>query len=349
MILKRQTPQALALMGGALVSLFVATAAWAGPEEDGNAGLTALQQGNYTRAITLFTRALNSGKLSSNDKEFAYSQRGTAYLKAGKVTSAIADFKRALKLKPDDADAQSGLDEAQSQSASAPPEPTSRASGARPEQAAQAGMEALNAGNYPKAIQLFTVAINSERLSPDDQELALLSRGKAYLQSGAAASAVTDLNRALHMKPDDQDAQDAFGKALGQMHARTSVAGIDAATCTKNYTTVGSFFSGKSYTSFADYPDLPPTDAFAGVYAALSVYTPVPGVPWAISSANLDAGTITATIALQGSPRTITLDAHIESEGAGSKITIREVVPALFPTIDLKGSLCSTLADASKG
>jgi len=344
MILRRQAP-----LGAALIGLLFATVAWAGPEEDGNAGLQALQQGNYTRAITLFTRALNSGRLSSDDKEFAYSQRGTAYLKAGKATAAIADFKRALKLKPDDQDAQSGLNEAQSQSDAAPSETRPHVGAANPEQAAQAALEALNAGNYPKAIQLFTLAINSERLTPDEQELALLSRGKAYLQSGATANAITDLNRALHMKPDDQEAQDAFGKALGQLHAKTLVAGIDVATCTKNYSTVGSVFSGKSYTSFAEYPDLSPMDAFAGVYAALSVYTPVPGVPWTVSSANLDAGTITATIALQGSPRTINLDARIEPMGGGSKITIREVVPALFPTIDLKGSLCSTLSDASKG
>jgi tetratricopeptide (TPR) repeat protein len=340
MVSKRQAP----LVAG-LIGLLSATVAWAGPEDDGNAGLTALQQGDYTRAISLFTRALNSGKLSSNDKEFAYSQRGTAYLKAGKITAAITDFKRALKLKPDDQDAQSGLDEAQSQAAP----PTSSFSAAKPEQAAQAGMEALNAGNDQKAIQLFTRAINSERLSPDDQELALLSRGKAYLQTGATANAIADLNRALRMKPDDQEAQATFGKALGQMHARTPVAGMDAATCAKNYSTVGSVFTGKSYTAFAEYPDLTTLDAFAGVYTALSVYTPVPGVPWTLASANLDAGTITATLTLEGTSRTINLDARIEPEGAGSKITIREVVPALFPTIDLKGSLCSTLADASKG
>jgi tetratricopeptide (TPR) repeat protein len=336
-------------LGAALLGLLFASAAWAGPADDGNAGLQALQEGNYARAISLFTRALNSGKLSPDDKEFAYSQRGTAYLKSGKATAAIADFKRALRLKPDDPDAQSGLEEAQSQSDSGPMAPASRSSAQNPEQAAQAGMDVLNAGDYSKAIQLFTRAINAERLSPDEQELALLSRGKAYLQSGATANAITDLNRALHMKPDDSDAQATFGKALGQMHPRTPVTGIDAATCSKNYSTVGSVFTGKSYTAFADYPDLPPMDAFAGVYTALSVYTPVPGVAWTMSSANLDAGTLTATITLQGTSRTINLDARIEPVGGGSRITIREVVPALFPTIDLKGSLCSTLTDASKG
>ncbi len=297
----------------------------------------------------LFTRALSSGKLSPDDKEFAYSQRGTAYLKAGKATAAIADFKRALKLKPDDPDAQSGLDEAQSQSGPGAAEPMSRSRTENPEQTAQAAMDALNAGDYPKAIQLFTRAIKSERLNSDEQELALLSRGKAYLQSGATADAVTDLNHALHMKPDDSDAQAAFGKALGQMHARTPVAGIDVATCNKNYSTVGSVFTGKTYTAFADYPGLQPLDAFAGLYTALAAYTPVPGVPWTMSSANLDAGTITATITLQGSPRAVTLDARVEPVDGGSRITIREVVPALFPTIDLKGALCSTLSDASKG
>jgi tetratricopeptide (TPR) repeat protein len=333
----------------AVASMAIISSAVAGPAEDGNAGLEALKNGDYARAVTMFTRALNSGTLSGDDKEFAYSQRGAAYLKQGNAKAAIADFNHALKLKPDDQDAQAGLEEAQSQPGGGSPRGKGGGSSARPEQEAQAGMEALNGGDYARAIQIFTRAINSGRLSPDDKELALLSRGKAHLQRGDYREAVTDLNQALHIKSDDQEALEALGKALGHMQARTPVAGIDGATCTKNFSTVGSILTGKTYASYAEYPSVSTLDSFAGVYSALSVYTPVPGMTWQITGADIDAGAITATIIFADSGRAISLEAHITPEGGGSKITIQETVPGLLPTIDLKGSLCHTLAAAPKG
>lgn len=332
-----------------VVSLGVAGQACAGPAEDGNAGLDALNQGDFAHAVALFTRALSSGKLSHDDMEFAYAQRGTAYLRQGNAAAAISDFKRALKLKPDDQDVQAGLQEAQSQAGSGARAQGGRSSAGHAEQDAQSGMNALNAGEYGQAIQLFSRAINSGALGSDDKELALLSRGKAYTEKGDFSLAVTDLNRALHIKPDDQEALDAFGKALSHMQARTPVMSIDGATCTKNFSAIGSVFTGKSYTGFAEYETLPTLDAFAGVYRALSVYTPVPGMPWQITSANLDAGAITAAITFADSGRAVSLEARIEPEGGGSRITIKETVPGLLPTLDLKGSLCKTLADAAKG
>jgi len=337
---------------GLVMALGVAVAgmAAAGPVEDGNAGLEALKDGDYRKAVTLFTHALGSKQLSNDDREFAYSQRGTAYLKDGNATAAVADFKRALKLKPDDADAQSGLEEAQADvGESGGGGGRSEASGGSATKAAQAGMEALNSGDYARAITMFTRAINSGRLSADDKELALLSRGKAYLGKGAYRDAITDLNRALHMKADDQDAQAAFGKALVQVHAATPVAGIDPAACAKNFSTVGSILSGKTYTAFADYPTVSTFDAFAGVYTALNTYTPTPGLPWQITQADMDTGSIKGTITFADSGRAITLDVRVEASNGGSRITIVETVPGLLPTIDLRGSVCRTLSDATKG
>jgi tetratricopeptide (TPR) repeat protein len=327
---------------------FVSTAA-ASPADDGNAGLQALSDGDYKRAVMLFTRALNSGALARDDKEFAYSQRGIAYLKEGNATAAIADLRRALQIKPDDQDAQSALQEAQSQSGGSTSRAQAGGSSARPEQDAQAGMEALNGGDYSRAIPLFTRAINSGKLSSDDNELALVSRGKAYVGRGDYSDAVSDLNRALHIKADDQEALQAFSQALGHMRFSGQVAALDGPTCSKNFSATGSVFKGKTYTGFAEYPGLPPPYAFAGTYAALSAYTPVPGMAWQVSAADLDAGTITASITFSDSGRAIALDARVEPAGGGSRITIRETVPGLLPTIDLKGSLCHVLADASKG
>jgi tetratricopeptide (TPR) repeat protein len=335
------------------VALTVPSFAMADPVEDGNAGLTALQQGDYKHAISLFTRALASSKLTGDDREFAYSQRGTAYLKDGAYTSAISDFEHALKLKPDDADAKSGLEDARSHASEASAR-RSESSGrtespAGATQAAQSGMEALNNGDYARAIILFTRAINSGRLSDDDRELALLSRGKAYLQKSQYTEAVYDLNKALGLKADDQEAQAAFAKALSQVRARTPAAAIDGPTCMKNFSTVGSIISGKTYTSFAEYPTLSTFDAFAGTYTALTTYTPVPGMAWQIAKADLNGGSIKGSITFTDSGRAISLDVRIDADGGGSKITMTEVVPGLLPTIDLKGTMCATLADAPKG
>ena len=337
---------ALVLVSG----VTVAGAAFAGAEDDGNAGLEALKSGDYKRAETLFTRALNSGKLAGDDKEFAYSQRGEAYLKDGNAAAAAADFKRALKLKPDDADAQAGLEEAQADGGGeGGGGHRSEASGGSATKAAQAGMEALNSGDYARAIIQFNRAIDSGRLSDDDKELALLSRGKAYLGKGQYRDAITDLNRAIHMKPDDQEAQQAFGKALSQVHASNPAPGIDNAACMKNFSTVGSVLSGKTYTSFAEYSGLSAFDAFAGAYTAVNSYTPTPGLPWQITEANMEAGSIKAAVTFADSGRAITLDLKIEPVGGSYRITMIEAVPALLPTIDLKGSMCRTLADIPKG
>jgi Flp pilus assembly protein TadD len=333
-----------------VTSMAIAAPALAGPAEDGNAGLDALNQGDFARAVALFTRALSSGKLSHDDMEFAYAKRGEAYLKQGAATAATSDFKHALKLKPDDQDVQAGLSEAQSQSAADSPHGRSgKSSAGHAQQDAESGMNALNAGEYGQAIQMFSRAINSGALNNDDKELALLSRGKAYNQKGDYSLAVMDLNRALHLKPDDQEALGAFGVALSHMQSRTPVTGMDGPTCTKNFSAIGSVFTGKSYTGFVEYQSLPTLDAFAGVYRGLSVYTPVPGTPWQVTGANLDAGSITASITFADSGRAITLEARIEPDSGGSRITIKETVPGLLPTIDLKGSLCNILTGAAMG
>ena len=328
--------------------LIAASPAMAGPTEDGNAGLDALNQGDYSKAVQLFTRAISSGKLPSADKEFAYSQRGEAYLKMGNSRAAALDFKRALAIKPDDQDAQAGLQEASASGGDAPP---SGGSSSRPEQDAQAGMEALNGGDFGRAIAMFTRAINSGRLSSDDMELALLSRGKAYLGKGDGRRAVADLTQALHIKADDQEALDALGKAFAQVHAPGIIPGIDAAACAHNFSATGSWLAGKTYTGWAEYPTLATFDAFAGLYTAISSYTPMPGIAWQMTSANVEAGAMTANLKLTGDlARALTLEARIEPlGGGGSKITIRETVPGGMLTLDLKGTMCQMLGDAAKG
>jgi len=324
------------------------------PVADGNAGLDALKAGDYAKAEAMFTRALGSSKLAGDDREFAYSQRGEAYLKDGKYAQAIADFQRALKINADDSDAQAGLEEAQSHGdgggkpSRAEAAPRRESPSENPVQLAQTAMDALNAGDFTRAAQLFTRAIDSGRLSDDDKELALVSRGKANLGKGDSREAAGDFSKALRLKSDDDEAQASLIKALTQVKAQTPTAGIDNQTCARNFTTVGSVLLGKTYTSYAEYPTVTPLDAFAGVYTALLIYTPMPTLPWQMSQVNLETGYIKGQMTFD-SARAVSLEVTVKPQGGGSKITITETVPPLLPTLDLKGQMCRALADTAKG
>jgi tetratricopeptide (TPR) repeat protein len=86
-----------------------ASAAFANGADDGNRGLQAMQQNDYDGAIADFTHALKYGHLEGDDQEFAYANRGRAYLRKGDTSLAIADLDRARQMKPDDADAQNDM------------------------------------------------------------------------------------------------------------------------------------------------------------------------------------------------------------------------------------------------
>lgn len=73
--------------------------------EDANGGLMALNDGTFDKAIERFTHAIQSGELSGDDLEFAYYNRGVAFLWNGNFNDALADLKIATRMKPDDLDA----------------------------------------------------------------------------------------------------------------------------------------------------------------------------------------------------------------------------------------------------
>ena len=98
---------------GVAAAFLVATAAVAGTGiEEGNAGLDALNSGDYDGAIRHFTLALKPGALAGEDREFAYLNRGKAYAAKGDYEHAIADLRMAVRLKPDDDDAKAALQDA---------------------------------------------------------------------------------------------------------------------------------------------------------------------------------------------------------------------------------------------
>jgi tetratricopeptide (TPR) repeat protein len=324
----------------ATLALVIAGPALAGPEEDGNAGIEAMKAGNYAKAVQLFTRALGSSQLSPDDKEFAYVQRGTAYFQLGNKVAAKLDLERALKIKPDDNEAREGLARISGKSGG---EMRAGGGGGDPRKMAQQGMDALNAGDSARAIALFSQVIASGRLSGDDLELAYASRGQAYLKHRDYRPAAQDLSTALGQKGDDAEAAQALAEAVGHLPPPVGIAPVNEALCLKSFTTNGSVITGKTYTTYVDYVGLDRFDAFAGLYRTIGKYTPSL-VPWQIDGADYRAGIVKATISLGDSGRQITQEDHIESTSGGLRITMTDQVPGLVPTIDLKGSMCRTLA-----
>jgi tetratricopeptide (TPR) repeat protein len=89
---------------------------------------------------------------------------------------------------------------------------------------ANAGMDALNASQYAKAVLLFTRAIQSKKLAPADTESAYVERGKAYLGERNAKLAAADFDHALKLNPGDEEASDLRDQAQGGTTATVSPA-----------------------------------------------------------------------------------------------------------------------------
>jgi tetratricopeptide (TPR) repeat protein len=104
-----RTMKATVLAALAAASLCVAGAAVA---DDGDEGLAALNRGDFATAIPLLTRALKSRDLSDQNREYAYFNRGMAYLYTDRYPQASADLSKALELNPSDSEAQHALERA---------------------------------------------------------------------------------------------------------------------------------------------------------------------------------------------------------------------------------------------
>ena len=76
-----------------------------GGSDDIKAGIAAGKEGDFDKAIVLFTRAIESGKLSQENLSIAYCNRGFARRKKGDYDKAIADFTKAIEINPNDASA----------------------------------------------------------------------------------------------------------------------------------------------------------------------------------------------------------------------------------------------------
>jgi hypothetical protein len=78
---------------------------------------------------------------------------------------------------------------------------------------AKAGLSALDKGDNPAAIKLFSSALESGKLTRSDQELAHVKRSEAYLANSEARSALDDADAALNLDPADSEATAARNRA----------------------------------------------------------------------------------------------------------------------------------------
>jgi tetratricopeptide (TPR) repeat protein len=92
---------------------FLTNSACADGLGDAKAGLEALNRGDNTAAISLFTKAITGGTLSRSDKELAYVKRSEAYLAMGAKDKALADATKALSLDAGDSEAAAVRDKTQ--------------------------------------------------------------------------------------------------------------------------------------------------------------------------------------------------------------------------------------------
>ncbi len=185
--------RAVALLSDALTAAAELAAAGEAVEAQGEVffsrGNAYLFKGEVDRAIADYDRAIEL----KPDLAEAYNNRGNAYWNKGEVDRAIADYDRAIELKPDYAEAYYNR-----------------------------GIAYRNKGEVDRAIADYDRAIE---LKPDYAE-AYNNRGIAYWNKGEVDRAIADYDRAIELKPDDAEAYYNRGIAY-KMQGNTDQARAD--------------------------------------------------------------------------------------------------------------------------
>lgn len=124
----------------------------------------------------------------------------------------------------------------------------------------------------------------------------------------------------------------------------------DALACDENYQQTGSFFDGRTFTTWAQI-DVAPKDAFKRAYRALVK------AGLLVVNANADVGVLSLEQSVSvvdplgnSTPGKIVWSVAIDSSGKGSKITVTKTTPAKYSTsraFQIK-SLCSVVSSAAK-
>ncbi len=86
--------------------------------------------------------------------------------------------------------------------------------------------------------------------------------------------------------------------------------------CLANYSKEGSFFKGRTFKSWAEYPAVSSKDAFTRVYRKIV------SEGFKINTADKEVGIISAQQNVTGSAKTVPLNAVVEGKGKGSRIEL---------------------------
>ena len=89
----------LFVAGSMAVLMFCVTSpGWGEGLDDAGAGLAASRRGDLDEAVRLYTKAIDSGKLSDENIVVIYTNRGNVFLRKGDYKRAIKDYSKAIKL-----------------------------------------------------------------------------------------------------------------------------------------------------------------------------------------------------------------------------------------------------------
>jgi len=160
--------------------------------ENLRSAVDAYDRGALDDALKLFDQAIGSGKLSKDDLLVAYDRRGNTYDDKGDPNNAIADYTKALVLKPKLAPLYNDR-----------------------------GIAYDDAADYDHAIADYSKAL---QLKPDYAE-AFNNRGTAYHHKANETAAISDFSRAIALKP--RYAKAYYNRAVTR-HIRGDKAGAAA-------------------------------------------------------------------------------------------------------------------------
>lgn len=107
-----------------------------------------------------------------------------------------------------------------------------------------------------------------------------------------------------------------IGVAVNASAADTPTPPADGTDCAGHFTSEGSFFSGKKYSTWADFAAVSKADLYSRIYSNIAKDG------WTITSADKEAGIISASQSVSyGKGTTAPLVIVIETSGTGSKAT----------------------------
>lgn len=114
--------------------------------------------------------------------------------------------------------------------------------------------------------------------------------------------------------------------------------------CIDNYTKEGSFFSGRTFKSWAEYPTVAPDKAFK------SVYQEVVSQGFKINSSDKEMGIISAQQNVTGSAKTVPLNVLVKDAGKGSRVELTFVTEGGLSVGEagLQKGFCDLLGAVSK-